>query len=38
MQKFKLINNDQLYLLPPNAEDFIPENHLGGEANRIIAP
>ena len=28
MQKFKPINNDQLYLLPPNVEDFIPENHL----------
>jgi hypothetical protein len=27
MQKFKPINNDQLYLLPPNVEDLIPGNH-----------
>jgi transposase len=28
MEKFKPINNDQLFLLPPSVEDFVPADHL----------
>lgn len=28
MQKFKPVNNEQLMLLPPSVEDFIPSGHL----------
>lgn len=33
MQKFKLINQQQYFLLPPSVEDFIKEDHLA----RLIA-
>ncbi|MEK6780769.1 MAG: IS1182 family transposase [Bacteroidota bacterium] len=34
--KFKSIQNDQLFLLPPNIEDFIPEGHLARVISEIV--
>jgi transposase len=36
MQKFKPINNDQLMLLPPSVEDFIPSGHLARVINDVV--
>ena len=33
MQKFKPVSNDQLMLLPPSVEDFIPSGHLARVIN-----
>ncbi len=34
--KFKSIQNDQIFLLPPTIGDFIPEGHLGRVINEIV--
>ena len=36
MQKFKPVNNDQLMLLPPSVEDFIPLGHLARVINDVV--
>lgn len=36
MQKFKPLNNEQLYLLPPSVEDFIPSGHLARVINDVV--
>jgi len=36
MEKFKPVNNDQLYLLPPSVEDFIPTAHLARVINEVV--
>ncbi len=36
MQKFKPVNNDQLMLLPPSVEDFIPSGHLARIINDVV--
>ncbi len=36
MQKFKPVNNDQLMLLPPSVEDFIPSGHLATVINDVV--
>lgn len=36
MQKFKPVNNEQLFLLPPSVEDFIPANHLARVVNEVV--
>ena len=36
MQKFKSVNNDQLMLLPPSVEDFIPSGHLARVINDVV--
>ena len=36
MQKFKPVSNDQLMLLPPSVEDFIPSGHLAGVINDVV--
>jgi transposase len=36
MQKFKPITNEQLFLLPPSVEDFIPADHLARVINEIV--
>jgi len=36
MEKFKPINNDQLFLLPPSVEDFIPANHLARVIKEVV--
>lgn len=36
MQKFKPINNEQLYLLPPSVEDFIPATHLARVIHEVV--
>lgn len=36
MQKFKPVNNKQLFLLPPSVEDFIPANHLARVVNEVV--
>jgi transposase len=36
MQKFKPVNNDQLFLLPPSIEDFIPADHLARVINDVV--
>ena len=34
--KFKTVQNDQLFLLPPNIDDFIPEGHLARVISEIV--
>lgn len=34
--KFKSIQNDQLFLLPPSIDDFIPEGHLSRVISEIV--
>jgi transposase len=34
--KFKSIQNEQIFLLPPTIGDFIPEGHLGRVINEIV--
>ena len=36
MQKFKPVNNDQLFLLPPSIEDFVPAGHLTRVINDVV--
>jgi transposase len=36
MQKFKATNNEQLFLLPPSIEDFIPCDHLARVINEVV--
>ena len=36
MEKFKPINNDQLFLLPPSVEDFVSENHLARVIKEVV--
>jgi len=36
MEKFKPINNDQLFLLPPSIEDFIPTDHLARVIKEVV--
>ncbi len=36
MEKFKPVNNEQLYLLPPSVEDFIPAGHLARVINDVV--
>lgn len=36
MQKFKPLNTEQLLLLPPSVEDFIPDNHLARIINEVV--
>ena len=36
MEKFKPINNDQLFLLPPSVEDFIPADHLARIIKEVV--
>jgi transposase len=36
MEKFKPINSDQLFLLPPSVEDFIPANHLARIIKEVV--
>lgn len=36
MEKFKPVNNGQLYLLPPSVEDFIHAGHLARVINDAV--
>jgi transposase len=36
MEKFKPVNNEQLYLLPPSVEDFIPVGHLARVVHNVV--
>ena len=36
MGKFKPVSTDQLFLLPPSLEDFVPEGHLARVVNDIV--
>jgi transposase len=36
MQKFKPVSNEQLFLLPPSVEDFIPSGHLARVINDVV--
>src|SRR5215207_5054299 len=36
MQKFKPVSNEQLMLLPPSVEDFIPCGHLARVINDVV--
>jgi len=36
MQKFKPVIKDQLFLLPPSIEDFVPAGHLARVVNDIV--
>ncbi len=36
MQKFKPVSNDQLMLLPPSVEDFIPSGHLAKVISDVV--
>ena len=36
MDKFKPVNNEQLYLLPPSIEDFIPSGHLARVISDVV--
>lgn len=36
MNKFKPINTEQLYLLPPSIEDFVPPQHLARLINEVV--
>lgn len=36
MNKFKPINTEQLYLLPPSIEDFIPPHHLARMIDEVV--
>lgn len=35
-QKFKTVNNDQLFLLPPSVVDSITANHLARFVNEVV--
>ncbi|MBC7982124.1 IS1182 family transposase [Candidatus Parcubacteria bacterium] len=36
MEKFKPVNNDQLFLLPPSVEDFVPADHLARVIKEVV--
>jgi transposase len=36
MEKFKPVDKEQLYLLPPSVEDFIPAGHLAWVVNDVV--
>ena len=36
MEKFKPVNKEQLFLLPPSVEDFIPSGHLARVINEVV--
>ena len=36
MEKFKPVNNDQLFLLPPSVEDFVPTDHLARVIKEVV--
>jgi transposase len=36
MEKFKPVKNEQLFLLPPSVEDFIPADHLARVINDVV--
>ena len=36
IEKFKPINNDQLFLLPPSVEDFILSDHLARVIKEVV--
>jgi transposase len=36
MDKFKPVKNEQLYLLPPSIEDFIPSGHLARVISDVV--
>jgi transposase len=36
MDKFKPVNNEQLFLLPPSSEDFIPADHLARVIDEVV--
>jgi len=36
MEKFKPKNNDQLFLLPPSIEDFVPADHLARVIKEVV--
>ena len=36
MQKFKPINNDQIFLLPPSINEFIDDNHLAKLVSEVV--
>lgn len=36
MNKFKPTNDSQLFLLPPNVEDFVPEGHLARVIDEVV--
>ncbi len=36
MQKFKPVITDQLFLLPPSIEDFVPQGHLARVVNDVV--
>lgn len=36
MEKFKPVSNEQLYLLPPSVEDFIPAGHLARVISDVV--
>ena len=36
MSKFKPINDEQLFLLPPSVQDFVPSYHLSRIVNEVV--
>jgi transposase len=36
MEKFKPVNNNQLFLLPPSVEDFVPADHLARVIKEVV--
>lgn len=36
MLKFKPVNDEQLFLLPPSVQDFVPTNHLSRIINEVV--
>lgn len=36
MEKFKPVNSDQLSLLPPGVEDFVPADHLAELIKEVV--
>jgi transposase len=36
MEKFKPINDSQLFLLPPSVEDFVPQGHLARVIDEVV--
>ena len=36
MQKFKPVNNDQIFLLPPSINEFIDDNHLSKLVSEVV--
>lgn len=36
MEKFKPVSTDQLFLLPPSVEDFVPAGHLARIISEVV--